>query len=144
MSPMPVRDNLDPYAAVSLSPDRLGNDGDEADENASAPPYPHRQRTVDRFGSVGDSAHSGTASTVQRPKVANLGDAHPTPGTLLREHRHDGYRKGTVTRPAGQGQGADSGARMAGMGTRDSTAQKRDDVGPFAEKPDTAGDRGRR
>lgn len=144
-----VKADLDPYAAVSLSSDRLGRDGDEA-EPASTPPYPHRQRTIDRFGSVGDSDRRRGAESVQgsqagdgttsRPRVPNLGDAHFTPGTLQREHDHEGYTK-TRTRPRGQGGGTDSGARQAECGTRGvEGGTPTGSAGPFAPSPDASRD----
>lgn len=130
-----MRDDLSPYGTFDLSPDRKGNDNDEADSNASSPPYPHRQRTLDKASLV-DSGKR--APGVRRPRVPNLGDAHMTPGTLQRDLNHGGFSK-TRTRPAGQGQGADSGAPQATAGTRGGSSG-----GPFPKKVDTAGDSGRR
>jgi hypothetical protein len=122
--------DLDAYGTFNISSDRHGQDGDEADSNASSPPLPHRQRSLDRWGNVGDSGRRGSPGTdfsaadnvmwhgvgPMTPGIVTH-DAHFTPGTLLREHANDGYSK-TRTRPTGQGAGRDSGAPQATMGTR--------------------------
>jgi hypothetical protein len=122
--------DLTPYGTFNLSPDRKGKDGDETDSNASSPPTPHRQRSIDRWGHVGDSGRRGAAGTdfsaandvvwhgtgPMTPGIV-IEDSHFTPGTLMREHKNDGYSK-TRTRPTGQGAGTDSGAPQATNATR--------------------------
>ncbi len=120
-----VKDNLSPYGDVTIRSPRT--ERDEAEPSApTSLPLPHRQRSIDRFGSVGDSLrrsggeHGPQDEVTARPKVANFDDAHFTPGTLQRAHDNDGYSK-INTRPTGQGgkgRKGDSGARQAEAGTR--------------------------
>lgn len=127
--PFKVKDNLDPFGGVSVKSPR--SDMDEAEPPAPASFPLGRKGPLVTKPSVVDDRHSGTASTVTRLTKANLPDSHFTPGTLQRDHDKDGYSK-TNTRPTGQQDPANSGARQATAGTRG--AAKRG--GPFSDSND--------
>lgn len=132
--------NLEPYGGVTVRSPRTERDEAEPPAPASFP-LSVRGSLVDRLnGNVADTLrrrggeHGPQDEVTARPKVADLPDAHFTPGTLQREHDNDGYTK-THTRPTGRGGGGrtgDSGARQAGLGTRG--AAKRG--GPFSDSND--------